>query len=322
MAFQEGSSPTLSNFASGTSGQTNTFFMPEVYSKNVQMFFRKAAVVEAVTNTDYTGEISAYGDTVKIIKEPTISVNNYTRNLATTRTVLTDQELVLTVDQARHFHFNVDDIEKKMSHVNWVDVASKSAAYALKDDYDVNVFAYMAANVDADMVLGYDDATADDIPNLGVNEAVHIGFASGTSDPIDVLARLSRMLDDNNVPEEGRWVVAPPAFYEVLSLSSSKLLSVDYNAGQGSIRNGLVTSGLLRGFKMYKSNNLPTPDYSEGILLAGHISAVATANTLLSTEVLRSQEFFGDIVRGLHVFGRKVLREDALAKVFWNTTSV
>lgn len=319
--FQEGSNPTLSNFDSGVTGQTNSFFMPEIYSKNVQMFFRKAAVADAIVNTDYLGEIKAFGDTVKIIKEPTINVQDYTRNESTTRTKLTDKELVLIVDQARHFHFEVDDIEKSMSHVNWLDVASKSAAYALKDDYDVNVFDYIASNVDAGMTVGDDDATADDLPNLGAGESVHLGFSSGNTDPIDLMARLARMLDEANVPEEGRWFVAPPSFYEVLALSGSKLLSVDYNAGQGSIRNGLVSSGLLRGFKMYKSNNLPTPDYAEGIVLAGHISAVAAAGTLLSTEVLRSQSFFGDIVRGLHVFGRKVLRPEALAMAYWSSKS-
>jgi hypothetical protein len=258
--FQEGTSPSKSNFSTAISGQTNAFFLPEVYSKNVQMFFRKAAVADAITNNDYTGEISAFGDTVNIVKEPRISIYNYARHDTTDRrTKLTDQELVLVVDQARAYEFSVDDIETKMSHVNWMDVAAKSAAYELKDDYDVNILQYIVDNVSAsnpDMILGADDATADDLPNLGANEAVHLGYASGTSDPIDVLGRLSRMLDEQNVPEEGRWIVADPVFYEILAQSASKLLSVDYNAGQGSIRNGLVSSGLLRGFQMYKSNNM------------------------------------------------------------------
>lgn len=318
--FQEGSSPTKSNFNDGATGQTNSFWIPEIYSKNVQLFFRKAAVAEAITNTDYTGEISAFGDTVKIIKEPRINIYNYARHDTTDRrTKLTDQELVLTVDQARAFEFSVDDIEDKMSHVNWADVASKSAAYELKDDYDVNVLSYAVDNVDPSMVIGADSVTSDDLPNLGSGESVHIGFASGTSDPIDLLGRLARMLDEQNVPEEGRWIVADPVFYEVLAQSASKLLSVDYNAGQGSIRNGLVSSGLLRGFTMYKSNNTPKPDYAEGVVLAGHISAIATAGTLLKTEVIRAQEFFGDIVRGLHVFGRKVLRPESLALAYWST---
>lgn len=322
--FQEGSSPTLSNFDSGVSGQTNSFFVPEIYSKNVQMFFRKASVAEAVTNTDYTGEIAAFGDTVNIVKEPTITTYAYTRGANTTQTMLTDQELVLVVDQARAFKFKVDDIEKRMSHINWLDVASKSAAYALKDEYDSNILTYINAQVSAsapDMIIGADDATADDLPNLSANESVHLGYGSGMTDPLDLMSRIARMFDEANVPEEGRWFLASPKFYEILAAASSKLLSVDYNAGNGSIRNGLVSSGLLRGFTMYKSNNIPATSAAEGIVLAGHISAVATAGSLIKTESFRDQDSFGDVVRGLHVYGRKVLRPEALAKAFWSSTS-
>lgn len=321
--FEEGSSPSISNFDTAIAGQTNAFFLPEVYSKKVQNFFRKASVVEAITNTDYAGEINAYGDTVNIIKEPTITTYDYTRGSDTTQTLLTDQELTMVVDQARAFKFIVDDIEKRMSHVNWKEVASGSAAYALKDQMDSNVLTYISANASAaspDMVIGADDATADDLPNLGALESVHLGYATGTTDPIDLLSRMARLLDEQNVPEENRWFVATPEFYEILSESNSKLLSVDYNAGSGSIRNGLVSSGTLRGFKMYKSNNVPAGTNSN-IALAGHISAVATAGTMLNVETLRDPTSFGDIVRGLHVYGRKVLRSEALVKAFWNSTS-
>ena len=117
--FFEPSTDTNANFANSVSGQTNSFFLPSVYSKKVLNFFRKASVVEAITNTDYAGEISAFGDSVKIIKEPVISVSAYTRNTDTTETRLTDQELNLVVDQANAFKFIVDDIETSMSHVNY-----------------------------------------------------------------------------------------------------------------------------------------------------------------------------------------------------------
>ena len=105
------------------------------------------------------------------------------------------------------------------------------------------------------------------------------------------MARMARKLDDENVPEEGRWFVAPPSFYEELSQSGSKLLSVDFNAGQGSIRNGLVSTGKLRGFNMYKSNNIDTSGDATGKVLAGHISSVSTAQTITSTEVFRDPTF-------------------------------
>ena len=160
--FFEPSTDTNANFANSVSGQANSFFLPSVYSKKVLNFFRKASVVEAITNTDYAGEIAAFGDSVKIIKEPVISVSDYTRGSDTTATKLTDQELTLVVDSAKAFKFIVDDIETNMSHVNFKEVASSSAAYALRDSYDAAVIATMFSGVSSsspDHVLGTDNAT-------------------------------------------------------------------------------------------------------------------------------------------------------------------
>lgn len=306
-------SATPTNFT----GSTN--WLPQVYSKQVLNFFRKASVAEAITNTDYAGEISSYGDTVKIIKEPTITVYQYERGEDVTQQNLSDTELTMVVDVANAFKFIVDDIESQMSHVNFRDVATSSAAYSLRDAFDAGVIAKMFAGISTstpDHTLGADSATP-----LGANVfdgagAVDLGI-SGETDPLDLMARMARLLDVQNVPEEGRWFVAGPDFYEQLSQSGSKLLSVDYNAGQGSIRNGLVSSGKLRGFSMYKSNNIAAPSAATGKCMAGHISSTATAQTITTTEVLRDQASFGDIVRGLHVYGAKVLRPEALVGAFY-----
>jgi len=316
--YFEPSTDTDGNFANSVAGQTNSFFLPSVYSKKVLNFFRKSSVIEAITNTDYSGEISAYGDSVNIIKEPVISVSAYTRNTDTTETRLTDAETSLVVDSANAFKFIVDDIEKNMSHVNFKEVASSSAAYSLKDAYDAAVLATMFAGVPASSpnhILGSDSAT--DLGAGVFDGAGNIDLGQSETDPLDVMARMARLLDEQNVPEEGRWFVASPDFYEVLGQSSSKLLSVDYNAGQGSIRNGLVSSGKLRGFDMYKSNNIAATTNAAGKCMAGHISSTATANTILSTEVLRDPTSFGDIVRGLHVYGAKVLRGEAIVSAFY-----
>jgi len=305
------STPANNNFGTGTN------FMPAIYSKKVLNFFRKASVAEAITNTDYAGEISAYGDSVKIIKEPTITIYQYERGADVTETKLTDTEVSLVVDTANAFKFVVDDIETQMSHVNFKEVAASSAAYSLRDAFDAGVIAKMFAGVSTatpDHTLG-----ADTTASLG--EGVYDGASAvglHVTDPLDLLAKMARLLDEENVPEEGRWVVAPPSFYEKLSESGSKLLSVDFNAGQGSIRNGLVTSGKLRGFSMYKSNNIADPANADGKILAGHISSTATAQTITSTEVIRDPDSFGDICRGLHVYGVKVLRPEALVAAFYN----
>jgi hypothetical protein len=311
------------NFAqSSGSNFTNNNFLPEIYSKKVLNFFRKASVIEGITNTDYAGEISGYGDTVKIIKEPVIDVHQYERGADVAKTVLADAETTLVVDTANAFKFIVDDIESQMSHVNFKEVASSSAAYALRDAFDAGVFTKIAAGVSAstpDMIIGGDTANAA-VGNLSTTDPVDLlGSDGGGVDALDLMARMARLLDDQNIPEEGRWFAASPDFYEELSQSGSKLLSVDFNAGQGSIRNGLVSTGKLRGFNMYKSNNLPATTTGGAVkqCLAGHMSAVSTAQTITSTEVIRDPSSFGDIVRGLHVYGAKVLRPEALVKSFY-----
>jgi|TARA_R100000781_G_scaffold2401_3_gene3887 hypothetical protein len=318
--YFEPSTDTDANFANSVSTQANSFFLPSVYSKKVLNFFRKASVVEAITNTDYAGELTAFGDSVKIVTEPSITVYQYERGADVTQTKLTDAETTLVVDTANAFKFKVDDIEANMSHVNWREVASSSAAYALKDAFDEGVIAVMFAGVSASSpnhILGSDNATDLAAGTYDGTGNLDIGFAASEHDPLDVLSRMARLLDEQSIPEEGRWFLAGPDFYEVLASTSSKLLSVDYNAGQGSIRNGLVSSGKLRGFNMYKTNNIADTTNAAGKCIAGHMSACATAQTITSTEVIRDPDSFGDIVRGLHVYGAKVLRDDALVSAFY-----
>ena len=309
------------NFAQASgSNFANNNFLPEVYSKKVLNFFRKASVAEAITNTDYAGEITAYGDSVRIIKEPVITVDQYERGADITKTVLTDAEVNLVVDTANAFKFIVDDIETSMSHVNFKEVASSSAAYALRDAFDEGVIAKMFAGVSSsspDHILGSDSATDLADGTYQGTGNLDIGYATGEHDPIDVLSHMARLLDEQNVPEEGRWFLANPEFYEQLVKSSSKLINVDFNAGQGSIRNGLVSSGKLRGFDMYKTNNIAATTNAAGKCIAGHMSAVCTAQTIVNTEVIRDPNSFGDIVRGLHVYGAKVLRPEALVSAFY-----
>ena len=318
--FFEQSTDTNGNFGNSVTGQTNSFFLPKVYSKQVLNFFRKASVAEAITNTDYAGEIAAFGDTVRIIKEPVISVDQYERGGTVTKTALTDAEVTLIVDVANAFKFIVDDIETNMSHVNFREVATSSAAYALRDAFDTGVIAKMFAGVSASSpnhILGSDNATDLAAGTFDGTGNLDIGYASGEHDPIDVLSHMARLLDEQSVPEEGRWFLANPQFYEQLVQTSSKLMSVDFNAGQGSIRNGLVSSGKLRGFDMYKSNNIAATTNAAGKVIAGHMSSTCTAQTITSTEVMRDPDSFGDIVRGLHVYGAKVLRPEALVSAFY-----
>ena len=314
--FQNASGGANNNFNAGTSGQTNEFFVPEIFSKKIQNFFRKSSVIEAITNTDYAGEISAFGDTVNIIKEPVITVAAYTRAASTSKQFLTDQELTLVIDKANSFKFIVDDIEERLSHINFASVGASSAAYTLKDTMDSEVLSTMFAGVSTsspDHRLG-GDGNGSAIASFSANDPLDMGNVSGELSPLKIMARMARLLDDSQVPEEGRWFVAKPEFYEELADTDSKLMSSDFNQGDGGVRNGLVASGQIRGFSMYKSSNVPATTNATGQCLGGHISSTATAQSILNIETLRDTDTFGDIVRGLHVYGRQVLRDDAIVK--------
>lgn len=316
--FQNATNSNLSNFDT-TSGQTNEFFVPEIFSKKIQNFFRKSSVIEAITNTDYAGEIAAFGDTVKIIKEPEITVAAYTRAASTTKQYLTDQELTLVIDKANSFKFIVDDIEEKLSHINFASVGASSAAYTLKNTMDAEVLTAMFAGVSTsspDHQLGGDTANAA-AASLTTTDPIDMGNGSSEVSPLAIMARMARLLDDSQVPEDQRWFVAKPEFYEELAAEDSKLMSSDFNQGDGGVRNGLVASGSIRGFQMYKSSNVPATTNATGQCLAGHMSSTATAQSILNIETLRDTDTFGDIVRGLHVYGRQVLRDDALVKAIY-----
>ena len=296
--------------ASGYQNLGNGNFVPTIYSQKVLKFFRRASVVEDITNTDYTGEIENYGDTVNIINEPTVTVSSYYRGSVVNAQTLTDAQTTLTVDQAFAFSFKVDDIEERHSHLNWESIATSSGAYALKKKYDYNVLNAMISGASTNS-------------GLGTSGSGIAGVDTG-DEASDLISKAGRLLDQNDVPQENRWYVGSPILYEVLSKSASKLMdqSIVDSSKESPLRNGKVIAGPIRGFTMYKTNVFDTgtagtdevnPSGSnEYYSLAGHMSSTATASHIAKTEVVRDTDSFADIVRGLHVFGRKVLRSGAV----------
>lgn len=285
-------------------------WLATIFSRKVLEFFKNASVVEGITNNDFLGEIAAYGDSVEIIKEPVITVAAYTRGLAIVSEELADNNLVLQIDQANYFAFEIDDLEVKLAHVNWSEMATTSGAYALRDTFDHDVLQFMADA--ADTATNY-------INDLTTANGFDIGFGSGEENPLDLLSKMARVLDLANVPEEGRYIVASPRFLEALVKAGSDLLSTDFNDGATSLKNGLVMAAPLRGFRIHKTNNFPTYSSTGGtpvtaaeILVAGHMSAVATASAITNVETIRLEGSFGDKVRGLHVYARGVVRLESL----------
>ena len=348
--------------AAGYNNLPNGVFSPTIYSKKVQKQFRKTAVAKDITNSDYFGEIKAFGDSVKIIKEPEVSVQSYARGTQVTPQDLEDSDFTLTVDRANYFSFRVDDIEESQSHVNWMDLASNRAAYKMSMKYDRDILGYLAGYEYSDPESGgtglwtarttavgtKSESTADSDELLGIHKLTRASFVSGgsasesvsvgTSDTFDItplmrLNRFDRLFAEQNVPLEGRWVVIDPVFAEKLKDENSKLINNDYNPGADQLTNGKLIEGTIRGFKVYVSNNLPkigsgpgipdtngsSTDY--GVILAGWQGAAATAEQLAKTESFRDPQSFGDIVRGMHLYGRKVLKPQGLVRCWYSANS-
>ena len=347
--------------AAGYGNLPNGNFSPVIYSKKVQSAFRKTSIIEDITNSDYFGEISNFGDTVRIIKEPEITVQEYARGTQVTPQDLDDEDFTLVVDKANYFAFKIDDIEEAHSHVNFESMATDRAGYRLKDQFDQEILGYMSGfkqsalhanagtarvaadksgtdpvSVAADGLLASmlisrasfvsGGATTDSI-------ATHPDGSTGEATPLEILNRMARLLDQQNVDRDNRWVVVDPVFAEQLNDENSKLLNNDFAGGQNAndiLRNGRIISGLIRGFRVYLSNNLPSigtgPSTIDtngssshfGVVLAGHDSAVATASQIEKVESYRDNDSFADIVRGMHLYGRKILRPEALVRAHYN----
>ena len=350
--------------AGGHGNLPNGNFSSVIYSKKVQLAFRKSTVCGDITNSDYFGEISAQGDTVKIIKEPEISVSSYARGTQISAQDLDDEDFSLVVDKANYFAFKIDDIEEAHSHVNFMDLATNRAAYRLADQHDQEVLGYLsgfkqsALHADADTVNDQVNGTkavttagSDELltsmklrkDSFGNIETASAGdhsipvaarlpgataLPTATASPAMVVARMARLLDQQQVDKQGRWLVVDPVFMEIMADEDSRLLNADYGES-GALRNGLVLNN-LHGFRVYSSSNLPSvgtgsgttgsanQNTNYGVIVAGHDSAVATAEQINKTETYRDPDSFADIVRGMHLYGRKILRPEAIVTAKYN----
>ena len=349
--------------AAGYGNLPNGNFSPVIYSQKVQQAFRKTSVVESITNSDYFGEIANFGDTVRIIKEPEITVKEYARGAQITPQDLDDEDFSLVVDKANYFAFKVDDIEEAHSHVNFESLASDRAGYRLRDQHDQEVLGYLSgfaqsalstaagavnstvsgskavATAGADELLTSMKLRKDSFGNITTGSAGDhsiplaarlpgaTALPTATASPLMVIARMGRKLDQQFVDSAGRWLVVDPVFVELLKDEDSRLLNSDF--GGSGLQNGLAI-GQLHGFDVYVSNNLPFvgtgPDTTGtanqntnyGVIVGGHSSAIASASQITKTESYRDPDSFADIVRGMHLYGRKILRPEAIVTAKYN----
>jgi len=341
------------------SGGFDGNFSPIIYSKQAQIALRKTAVTNAITNNSYFGDIANQGDTVRIQKEPDVTVNALERHTAISVEKLDDSDFSLTIDKANYFAFKMDDIEEQFSNVDFTSLAADRAAYKMADSMDADVMSYLSGHTtagefitttsgDAQGTAGLtgelftaNHLDATDFGNLTIAGSATAGdsvplaprlpgataLSATTVSPLTVLARMARKMDTANVDPRGRWVVLDPVFVEMLKDEDSRMLNGDF--GGAGLQNGLVLNN-IHGFRVYVSNNLPAKgtgagtsgttaqNDNYGVIVAGQEDAVASAEQINKVENYRDPDSFADIVRGMHLYGRKVLRPEALITARYN----
>ena len=314
-----GTTPVLYPAGSPATDYQANGFIPEIWSGKIIEKFYAATVLAAISNTDYEGEIKSFGDRVKIRTRPTITINDYLidGDLSLDRPVGGTVELY--IDKGKYFATIVDDIVEKQSDLNLLSLFADDAAEQMKITVDTDVLLYMLHQANANnrgLTAGAISANI----NLGVTGTplgtVGRNPAAGQVEIVDVLLRLAQSLDELNIPETGRWVVMPT--WATTQLKRSELREVFVSGDQISIlRNGRF--GQVDRFMIYASNLLPNGVASslaagEWVIYAGHPHALTFASQLTNVETIRSEKTFGQVFRGLQVYGRAILDGKALAE--------
>ena len=282
----------FSFFSTGTTSEVN--FIPEVFSKLLQAKFYSSSVLPNISNTDYEGEISGQGDKVVIRTVPAVTINDYAGTITTQE--LTTAKVELLIDKAKYYSFKVDDVLAAQADINLLESASSDAAEGMRVAVETAVLSSVVTG--ATTIGAQTSITATNILTSILDQA--------------------KALDELNIPEEGRFIVLSPEFVSLLKQSE---LRQAYLTGDDTspLRNGKV--GVVDRFTVYQSNMLYTPgsgtDAGYTHVLAGHPKAISFASQFTNTETVRMESTFGDQVRGLKVFGSKVVTPDALVVGKW-----
>lgn len=284
--------PTFTSDA-GVANQVN--FIPEVFSKLLQAKFYSSSVLPAISNTDYEGEISGQGDKVHVRTVPTVTINDYTGSVANQN--LTTDTVTLNIDTAKYYSFKVDDVLAAQSDINMLEEASADAAEQMRIAVETDVLSSVVGDAGTTMA----------------------DFSATTGTVLGEILDMAVQLDEDNIPEEGRFIVLSPAQISMLKQTD---LKAAYLTGDGTspLRNGKV--GTIDRFTVYQSNLLYKPtagdDSGKTHVLAGHSKGITFASQFTNTETVRLTDTFGDAVRGLKVYGSKVINPDCLVVGKWS----
>lgn len=283
-----------------------THFRPEQWASELIEALRATLVFASpqIVNHDYEGDIQRGGETVHISMIGDVEVTDYVKGQQITYDDPDDAGTELVIDQLKKWAVKLEDVDAAQS-VNGGEVMSQlmmNAAYNLKsamDGFVASMYTQVqSANVlTAVTSLGGDGADADTMGEAAYELLVDLGVA----------------LDEASVPEDGRYVVVPPWYHGVLRKARSFINVEKAGDGGAALRNGQV--GMAAGFDILKSNNTAVPTTGTNVIQAGTPMAISVAEQIVKTDAFRLQDYFADAVRGLHVYGGKVVRPDALACV-------
>lgn len=305
-------------------------FIPAVWSSKLNVKFYAASVYASICNTDWEGDIANVGDKVIINQIPDIAISDYVAGAGLTYAAPTPSTLEMNVDQGKSFAFQLNDVIKYQSQPALMEMFSNDASEQMRVAID---FACLRDNFNGAAAAnkGATAGVKSGAFNLGTDLAP---VTLTTANVLQTLLSLASVLDEQNVPETDRWLVIDPLTRNLLM--SSNLAQAQFMGDPKSmVRNGMI--GMIDRFTVYVSNQLPrgaagntfpTKAVPAGsalagavarrAIIAGHRSAMSFASQMTKTETLRNPNDFGDLVRGLQVYGYKVTKPEAMALLIVN----
>ncbi len=281
-------------------------FIPEIWSGKLIENFYDATVLAAISNTDYEGEIRNMGDTVNIRTTPEITIQTYVKGQTLSVENPDKAKLQLVIDKGEYFACVEDDVDQVQTDMNLMDMWSKDASERMKIKIDQRVLTDLLPDVSANNKGTSAGAISGNI-DLGVAGTPE---ALTTSNVIGKIVDMGTVLDEANCPEQNRFLVIPAKMAGLIKQSDLKDASI---TGDGStpLRNGRL--GMIDRFTVYVSHNLKKTAGGEFSVIGGHTMGFTFASQMTNMETIRSETTFGNIIRGLQVYGYKVVKPEALA---------
>ena len=276
-----------------------TTFIPELWNARLLNALDKAHVFAGLVNRDYEGDIKKQGDTVHINTIGEVTIGTYTKDtdFSSGPQALTATDSTLVINQAKYFNFAVDDIDTAQAAGDIMDKAMQRAAYGLADAADK----YLA------------DQLAAAITTANGNQVGTTAVALTKENVYENIVKMKTILDKANVPTTGRWLVIPPEMVALI-LQDDRFVKTGGAMAEETLRNGWVARAV--GFDIYESNNCNSATASSTTtytITAGDEGACTYAEQITSTEAYRPEKRFADAVKGLHLYGAKVVDPKRLA---------